>query len=269
MLGTGFLADQRGTVVTARHVIEQGMLIANQVELRTGVTFDVPPFVAGLAHPNVIETESGTFRMMEGFTFIDMYPLSVGADHDLAAGRLMQNPFDGLDPETIPVVGGVPHPPLFGVAELDLQRPRDGAAVAVSGYPLRTNALVTNSGIVASAWTADLPAEPPRADAEDGDDQGVKHETTFSPGHVKDRYLMDLEANAGNSGGPVYLQDSGAVIGVCVGSRPAHVRVWGTDEPAKLNDRMLAYSSGLTIVIPAGYVDAMLRDELVIFERPT
>jgi S1-C subfamily serine protease len=260
VLGTGFLADDRATVVTAAHVLEQGMALANHVELQTGVTFDAPPFVAALAHPNVIETPNdGTFRSMEAFTYLDMDLLSMGTDHDIAAGRLKQNPFQGLDPEAIPVIGGVPHPPLFGIAELDQQRPREGATVAVSGYPLRTNALVTSSGIIASAWTADLPPEPPRAEPKEGDDQGVHQEVTWSPGEVRDRYLADLEANPGNSGGPVYLQETGAVIGVCVATRPAPVRTWGADDPAKLDGKMLAYSSGLTIIIPTGYVNAMLR----------
>jgi hypothetical protein len=49
----------------------------------------------------------------------------------------------------------------------------------------------------------------------------------------------------------VYLQETGAAVGVCVATRNALVTKFGTCEPAKIDNRYLAYSSGLTVVIPA------------------
>jgi hypothetical protein len=44
----------------------------------------------------------------------------------------------------------------YGLAQSEAARPRDGDAIAVSGYPLSEPTLVTTSGCVASAWGTDI-----------------------------------------------------------------------------------------------------------------
>jgi hypothetical protein len=205
---------------------------------------------------------------MQGFSYVDLDLLSVVPEHDLAVGRLAENVVAGeWDPGLVPVVDGVRVPPLAGIATLDTARPREGDAVAVSGYPFAMNSLVTNSGCIASAFLPTFANDPiPDPPPQPPDDVGSPGETRqveiFTPGPpAGERYLADLEVNGGNSGGPVYRVDTGAVIGVCVATRSAPVTRAGN--PVVIKGEMLAYSSGLTVVIPAKYVDAMLREHRV------
>jgi hypothetical protein len=75
---------------------------------------------------------------------------------------------------------------------------------------------------------------------------------------IADAYLVDVEVNRGNSGAPVYLTENAAVIGVCVGSKPAPVRDQQGDN-VRIGNRELLYSSGLTIIVPVRYVIELLR----------
>jgi S1-C subfamily serine protease len=261
-LGTGFIVDDRSTIVTALHVLEAGADFASAAGHR-----GEPEFVAGLPHPQLFKTGEKLIAM-QGFSYVDLKLLSAVPDHDLAAARLTENVVGGeWDSELVPVVEGVPVPPLAGVATLDPTRPREGSAVAVSGYPFAMNSLVTNSGCIASAFFPSF-AEDPDADVREpqpqADDAGTRvrqEETSFEGPGPAERYLADLEVNGGNSGGPVYLVETATVIGVCVATRSAPVTRAGA--PVVLDGQVLAYSSGLTVVIPSPYVKAMLDDDRV------
>lgn len=65
-------------------------------------------------------------------------------------------------------------------ARLSPSPPRDGAAIAISGYPLSEPSLVTTSGALATSFSIERQGEPQTAE----------------------RYLGDITANPGNSGGP-------------------------------------------------------------------
>jgi hypothetical protein len=259
-LGTGFIVDDRSTVVTALHVITGGVNLARAAGIN-----DRPQFVAALAHPQIFKVGDATMGM-QGFSYVDLDLLSAVPAHDLAAGRMTENIVGGeWDPDLVPNIDGLRVPPLVGIATLDTSTPREGAAIAVSGYPFALNSLVTNSGSLACAFFPDfaddpLPDPPPVDDADD--QKGVRVVDIRTPGPpAANRFLADLEVNGGNSGGPVYLVETGAVIGVCVATRVAPVTRAG--QPAMLDGEPLGYSSGLTHVVPAVYVAAMLRDRLV------
>ena len=120
----------------------------------------------------------------------------------------------------------------YGKATLNPDRPRDGALVGISGYPFGEPVLVTNSGSMATSWSTDitemsLPVTP------------------FRFPDIADVYLADVEANPGNSGGPVYLTENATVIGMCVGSKRAPI-CDETGEPGVVDHRRLFHSSGLT-----------------------
>lgn len=118
-------------------------------------------------------------------------------------------------------------------ARFSLARPDEGETVAVSGYPLSSPVLVTTSGAIASSWEIaekDLPRQVPG----------------WFISHLSDSYLADLHVAHGNSGGPVYSVADGSVIGVCVAMLPDEL------EPKA------AYNSGLSIMVPAKYVVALL-----------
>src|SRR5205085_6189322 len=72
--------------------------------------------------------------------------------------------------------------------------------------------------------SSDLFAGGPIPDAPQPTEEGAPGEVqwleTFTPGPpAAQRYLADLEVNGGNSGGPVYLVETAAVIGVCVATQ--------------------------------------------------
>lgn len=183
--------------------------------------------LVGLAQPN-------TENMRGNFTLIDCEVVDEDSRHDLALLKLKKNPFKSEVRSGIVIAGQKDVPLLFGTAILDPTRPKDGVAVGISGYPLLETVLVTNAGWIASSWAFDV-VEEPRLD-------------------FADIYLADIETNPGNSGGPVYLIENAAVIGVCVAVKTAPVR----DQEGKGVNK-LYYSSGLTKVIPARYVVELLK----------
>jgi S1-C subfamily serine protease len=259
VLGTGFLVDERATIVTAEHVLAAGARRAHQLRRFP------PRFVACLATPNVVTTNRGKLRT-QGFTHVNAEPLGVDSENDLAALRLKENPFAGEFPPT-PDLGDGPIVPLFGVAHLDMEQPQDGATVGVSGYPFSSNTLITTSGCVASSWAwgmDDLMPDPQPPPADQGEEGDVIWQDVEIQDDLQDRYLADLEVNGGNSGGPVYLTETGLVIGVCVSTRSASV-MYADEEggPVETPRGRIVYRSGLTVVIPAKYVVSRLRSDLV------
>ena len=112
----------------------------------------------------------------------------------------------------------------------------------MSGYPLSYPTLITTAGIIASAWDSNSMDVVP-----EGAPPG------FTIPDMPDSYLADVAVNPGNSGGPVYLQDDGSVIGVCVAFTIAEAGNGGVP---------LRYNSGLSIVVPIRYaVDLLSRHQ--------
>lgn len=228
-LGTGFLVNSNGYAITALHVIEGAYQFTNQVEADKKQTF------IELAHPN-------TERMRANFVGVDFDVVDEDREHDLVLLKLKRNPFTG---EVGPAIGGVPL--LFGAARLNPDRPKDGAAIAISGYPLSEAVLVTNVGWMATSWSFRT---------EEVANSGGPNR--FRQPEIADVYLADVVANPGNSGGPVYLIENAVVIGVCVASKVAPVRDQN-EEAVSINGRQLFHSSGLTMVIPTRYVVELLN----------
>ena len=242
-LGTGFLVNSDGFVVTARHVVQCGHRLAEQIEAAQA------GMLVGLAMPN-------TENMRGNFTGVGFHLVDEDARHDLALLKLEANPFRG-EVRSGFVTNGEEMPFLLGTATLDSSRPRDGDAVGVSGYPLDQPVLVTNAGWMATSWSFEI-AEAPVPGAPQ----------LLPTPYIADTFLADLEANPGNSGGPVYLIESASVIGVCVGSMPSPV--WDQDgNPARTDTQELFYSSGLTVVVPVRYVIDLLSKYGLSWSEPT
>jgi S1-C subfamily serine protease len=242
ILGTGFFVDEDAHVVTAKHVIDGGRGLAQE----RGLSLE---FAAGMAAPNMQNASfpgATNITVMRSFTIIGSEVVAEDAVNDLALLRLQANPFAGEVP-TLIQIGETSITGLHGVCRADTERPADGNSVAVSGYPLRSDSLVTNAGCIASGWLDDRDAAALLRSQDPASYDSV------------DRYLADLQVNGGNSGGPVYRIDTAAVIGVCVATQTTPV-MFGDQAggPAIADGRPLVYSAGLTIVVPAKYVVAFL-----------
>ena len=99
--------------------------------------------------------------------------------------------------------------PRLNVVKLSAVRPDDGALIEAAGLPGMTGmALVSNTGHMASMVLLQpgnrLLKAPSEIDA-----------ARLAP--LREFYLADLKSDEGMSGGPVYLVESGAVIGVVQG----------------------------------------------------
>jgi S1-C subfamily serine protease len=112
----------------------------------------------------------------------------------------------------------------------------EGDGIAISGYPLRAPSLVTTTGILASTFA---PEELPT-------------------GGFTERFLGDITANRGNSGGPVYTAKEGALVGVCVAGKVTEIQ----GAPG------LAQTAGLTIIVPVSEVRGFLEKHGVTLEAP-
>src|SRR4051794_8835811 len=137
VLGTGFLINDSGFVVTAHHVIK---------DLNGHATVGVPVPNYEDANRNRV---SGSFVLF-GYDVID-----VDEARDLAVLRPhdeVSNPFREPRP-TLVQIGDVALGIEPGTSRLRVDRPRDGMAVATSGYPFGEVNLITSTGYVASSWT--------------------------------------------------------------------------------------------------------------------
>jgi len=224
-LGTGFVISLEGYVVTANHVVEAGFKALENLQS------EIKMLSIGFAYTN-------TQEMRGNFTLMDFDLVETDKIHDLALLKLKSK-------EIPPMFGNVPPLKLAPVI-LNLDRPEDGVAIGISGYPLNQSVLVTNGGFMATSWAFDL--------------QELKLQGTpkfYRKLDIADSYLADINVNPGNSGGPVYLASDGSVIGVCVAYLPTNVR----DDKGGITNYY--YNTGLAIVVPSRYVSDLLRRHTV------
>src|SRR4029077_20770476 len=128
--------------VTARHVVHDFQAIQTEGH---------KTLVVGLALPNLENYKSGgaTLNIRASFMFTECEVVDEDVRHDLALLKLKRNPFTdktGLIKTPKETVGYLHRVATFSPPN----RPRDGEAIAVSGYPLNQTVLVTTSGNLAS-----------------------------------------------------------------------------------------------------------------------
>lgn len=94
--------------------------------------------------------------VMRSFTIIGSDVVAEDAVNDLAL-LPMGKPLRGRGVHAYPDRGDIHHR-TPRACRADTERPSDGKSVAVSGYPLRSDSLVTNAGCIASGWLDDRDA---------------------------------------------------------------------------------------------------------------
>jgi serine protease Do len=134
---------------------------------------------------------------------------------------------------------GAPLPPLV-LAEASSVR--EGMSIAFTGFPMGGVlgfSPVTHRGIISSITAAALPAPT----SQQLDPRAIRR-LMQGPSEI---YQLDAVAYPGNSGGPVFDETTGAVVGVI-----SMVAVKGTRESA------LTHPTGITYAVPVRYVRQLL-----------
>jgi S1-C subfamily serine protease len=240
-LGSGFIVNRDGYVVSAAHVIAAGQRLLSSLEGAERAAIRIY-----LAMQN-IQREAGAVHLDMRGSFVG-YGFSIsGVDelNDVILLKLDKNPF--IDTDQRHRIGDFDVSPKPVPAMLYTSRPRDGAAIAMSGYPLGQPVLITTSGRLASGWAFDT--------ATIGRD-GAPAWLDFP--RSRHFYFADMTTNPGNSGAPVYLATTGSVIGICTAVLNAPVRT-STGGRAAVGDDPLVFSSGITFVIPSQIIVSLLE----------
>lgn len=141
ILGTGFFVNSDAHIITARHVIQKGRGLMEQVKANARAC----NIFVGLVLPN-------SENFVGNKVLIDFDLVDEDANHDLALLGLMKNPFQGEVSSGIRIGKNVIPVPAVAV-QLRPDRPREGQWIGISGYPFQEHVLITNSGYIASVWT--------------------------------------------------------------------------------------------------------------------
>lgn len=236
-IGTGFFVTKDAHVITADHVISEGLKRFDDVEAERK---DI------LVGVRVQHTQ--TFR--DNFALSDVDIIARDELHDLCLLKLRKNPFSG-ELQSGFKVGNKVLPLSCDVVKFPTVLPREGESIGISGYPYpNKSALITNAGTLAAVCMLQTkymqrPGLP------------------YPKKEFLDVHIGDLEINPGNSGGPTFKVEDASVIGVCVSSLGSP-SWFGDGTIASVQGRNIYYSSGLTTIIPSTYVIQLLASCKII-----
>jgi S1-C subfamily serine protease len=262
--GTGFFVNARGIVVTAKHVISsQPHTPCDTSPVRPSQPPDfhatAKPIQASKILIGIPEAPMhvGGVTMTGSFRDTPARVLACDDVHDIAVLEPQGNPITMSFPPMVRVEGKeIPaQPSKRGPAVLSAKAFRDGDPVFTSGYPLTNSTLVTTSGYIASSAPI-----------------GVNEQT----GKFEDAYWADIHVNPGNSGGPAFSLESGAVLGMILsyqnapvflddGHSPACFPWQAPNQPAV--SRCLEFNSGIAGIMPVEFIRRLLHTNKVEFEE--
>lgn len=202
VVGTGFLVNSTGDVVTASHVANgiqgnaQALGVQQIIQMLEANGIHAEPRIA-VSIPNV---ETSHLTVASASQLFPATLVAADAEHDIAVFHATVNPFTDM-PKTFGGSGtaGLSQAKARFV-HLALKRPRDGEEIFACGFPFGESGLVTTSGAIASAWKSETLSTA---------------KATVRPLPV-DIYQVDLRLNPGNSGGPVFRMQDQAVLGMAV-----------------------------------------------------
>ena len=210
-----------GMVATALHVVHE--VAAGRLQ----IGFPVPP----------------SDQVRGGMTMLGATVVATDEGNDLA---LLEMEHDA------PLTHGVPHPSggryPATVAELEAERPEDGENVMISGFPMGYRYILNSAGIIACSW-GDQGIHQTPEDVEQG----------FTADAQLDRYLVDINVNPGNSGGPCYRVADQRVLGICEALELIEVEFADKSPAADDGQSAVLQKADITFVVPAKYVIALLE----------
>ena len=220
VIGTGFLINTRGDFITAGHVIDSLKV------------YKESPKITGVFLAARIRNRAGGGSERQ-FTITDR-----DYDHDLVLCHVV-----GIKPVTpeksqVPKCMAPDSAEPFASLAITGAGPKTGQFVLVSGFPLGSWSSTVQFGMVA-ATESRYPS-------------GVQRTTVRKDG--SNLLQISVNANHGNSGGPVIDLESGQVIGVMDAFVPA---------PLQLGQQIYTSStfsaSGIMFAVPAKWVEALLE----------
>lgn len=204
-VGTGFIINSRGDIVTADHVMTELQGVLNRLKAEN---------IKGFAEIGILQQNAEGSIRSEASGNVFMVPLVVKIEdvvHDIA----VLSPASGNIFETHPLfkTPGIPFvvPEIKPtVARISVQRPTDGDSVFTCGFPLRSRTMVTTWGHVASAWSTSVLKNEGDNETDEGRDLDAE---------LIDVYTLDLRVDHGDSGSPVLSSKDQTVIGMIVETR--------------------------------------------------
>ncbi len=206
-LGTAFAISDDGILLTALHVISYG----EEIIAKSNGQGKLHAAFAGES----VDRED--LKVMASFSGTEFDIIARDTQNDLALLKLKTGDLSNISIR----VGGEDGPLTVPKSATILgNRPENGEAIAISGYPLGEPSLVTNAGHIANNWTI-IP-------------------------QMYECYLGDVTSNPGNSGGPVYRQNDAKVIGILTASKLTSV----LDEIGQPTN--MSQSASLAVIVP-GY----------------
>jgi S1-C subfamily serine protease len=214
--GTGFILNAQGKIVTAGHIVSLDINLASLKQALPAKQLTLVPdsfcAVDVLVSPPPLNVEGDVY----GIEFSNVNTVHraeiVKEDGQLDIALLASDQSLLTKPDIL--VNGKSPVPLRAVPIFQAIAPRPGDSISVSGFPAVNGfaagipSLVTSGGIVSS--------------------------TSFKDERGRWVYLADLHSNHGDSGGPVFNNQTGEIIGFIEGYYPA----------------VNGENSGVTVVIP-------------------
>ena len=225
VIGTGFNVDPSGIVVTCKHVVE-GFLLGHK-------NFPKSPIPPGEKYGHMIMKTLETFAIFTKVTGDEIEvegisPFFIGGPHARDVAIMKLPPCDK------------PYP-YVDLADSD--EVQEGDAVATCGFPLglaiEHGAISGTSSFQAGIISAVLP-----------------HQEV--PQHLRVALQLDMTVNPGNSGGPLFLQSSGAVVGILSAALTNALAVveenQNEEQKSKASTGSVSVPTGLSYAVPINIV---------------
>jgi len=236
IMGTGFLVNEEGYVITNAHVINTAQEVLRNSD-STNKPLQVVFVGAGYQHPIYnYKVRHGTRFSAAGIEVVDIDQINdIALLKTRRADRIgfpSHGP-DNMNEEDLIRLRQASEL-MFSPCRLSDIEPDEGTMVAISGYPLQIPTMVSQVGIIASNSFEEK--------VNLGSNDNIYNVFIHN-------FVIDATLNPGNSGAPVYFQDGGEIIGVVRAYQPSPISPYSS----------LSQNSGLVLVVPIKRAIDLLR----------